>query len=78
MPNSGTHVTYPLSLRIGSHLDRSVTCEVGDFTAEDLVIPHRWLSEHRPTVHWGEDAISFNSTYCQGKGCLILDRKVKE
>ncbi|KAH8145878.1 uncharacterized protein LAJ45_10020 [Morchella importuna] len=71
MPNSGTHITQPLTLRIGNHLDRAITCEVGSFAGEDLVIPHRWLKEHQPTIHWGRNSVSFHSNNCIVNGCFV-------
>ncbi|KAH0603046.1 uncharacterized protein H6S33_008050 [Morchella sextelata] len=70
MPNSGTHITQSLTLRVGNHLDRDIVCEVGSFAGEDLVIPHRWLKEHQPTIHWGQNKVTFDNINCQVKGCF--------
>lgn len=62
-------------MRMGSHLDCAVYCEIGQFGGEDLVIPHKWLRTHQSFIHWGENKVTFNSRYGQEHGCFITLEK---
>lgn len=75
MPNSGTYTTRGLDIRIGSHLDRAVHCEIGQFAEEDLVIPHEWLKTHQPHIDWGQNKATFNSKFCKENGCTVTIEK---